>query len=392
MKLLLVPMVGGRGLGPIFRCLSVAEEANKYFDIAFLCKKEFKRFFYEKYLFYDDILPIKKTNQGNILLWNDAAYAMGLCDNEFVQKAFQHQLNIVREYEPDIIFAEYNLTILLVAQVLKIPIVSTVNWADTAEFTLDGAINEVQHKDAVLAYNKILEKYNYGGYKDISDLATSIPHLVAPTLPELQPELLTYNPVYSGSLLCNTLELGSDEIEIDDNNIYVYLTSCDIETEIWFPVIIRELSKLNLSVYIVSNQMIDDMIDNERIVVPPDFHLARFWPSLRVLQKSKLVIHAGSANIIAGALLNGVPSVMFPMNDGERLYNAKAVERKGGGSIIDEECFLKVGGLYDFIQRIAQNDMYNIYAMRLGKKILSLGGSRKVVELMMDLTNPERTN
>lgn len=383
MKILIVPMVGGRGIGPIYRSMAVANAAKEKHEILFLCKERFAPYVVKSgFNYVEDIEPTQKYPQGNILMWNDAAYAMGLCDENFVQKSFLHQLNVVKTFKPDIIFTEYNLTICAVANICNIPIVSTINWADTNEFSVDGKASKTLFPNAIEPYNEIFSKHSKSTYLDVSEMVTKIPALVAPTTKSQQPELEKYNVKYIGELLNRDYELD-ERLEVENENVYVYLTSCDLPAEEWVPIIITELSALKNPVYVVANDKVKQLLDGQHI--PNNFHIKDFLPSLTVMKKSKLVIHAGSANVVSGALISGVPSLMIPLNDGERLYNALAVQKYICGKIIEKNQFFSKGYLLSAVKEIFASNKYYSNAAALGAEIISLGGAKTIVNYFYDV-------
>ena len=383
MKILIVPMVGGRGIGPIYRSLAVANAAKENNEILFLCKEAFISYVTKSGFDYiEDIEPKQKFPQGNIIMWNDAAYAMGLCDEEFVQRAFSHQLKVVKNFSPDIIFTEYNLTICAVANICNIPIVSTFNWADTSSFSVSGVDHKILYPNAIDPFNKIFTAYSKTNYLNISEMVTKIPVLVAPTTPMQQPELEQYNVEYIGELLNRDYEID-DSLEVENENIYVYLTSCDLPVAKWVSAIITELGSLKNPVYIVANDRVKRFLDGQSI--PRNFHINDFIPSLTVMKRSKLVIHAGSANVISGALISGVPSLMIPLSGGERLYNSLAVQKFGCGKIIDEAEFMSKGRLLSVVNEMLENSDYCSNATMLGAEIIKLGGAKSIVEYFYDI-------
>lgn len=394
LKLLVVPMVGGRGIGPICRTLAVANFAKQFFDIKFFCSKKFAPFVEkEGYDYVLDVEPTQVFSQGDFIKWNDAAYAMGLCDEFFVKRAFSHQLKIVKEYNPDVIFTEYNLTICLVAKILNIPIVSTVHWADTSLFAIGNTQIPNKFNNAITTYNSILREYGLETYSDISSMVTDIPKLVAPTIEKLQPKLKIFNVDYVGELLNKKWETDVEvERDLPDNIIYIYLVTSDLTINKWFNVVLREFSDTNYQIYLVLNNQLEYYIANNKIIVPKNFHISYFYPSLSVLKKAKLVIHAGSANIISGSLINGVPSLLIPLFDGERLYNSIGVEKLGAGEIITENDFLREGSLFLRSTKLINSTHYNKRASELGAEIKLLGGVSKVCEILLKLAKKEDGN
>lgn len=385
MKILIVPMVGGRGVGPIYRSLAVANAAKENHEILFLCKEAFVPYVIKSgFSFVKDIEPIQKVPQGDILMWNDAAYAMGLCDDDYVQRSFLHQLNVVKAFNPDIIFTEYNLTICVVANICNIPIVSTINWADTSEFSINGESSKIFFHHAIDPFNKIFVAHSKSTYLDVSEMVIKIPALVAPTTPTQQPELSKYKVKYIGELLNREYEIN-EQLKIEQDNIYVYLTSSDLPVEEWCQVIISELSLLQNPIYIVGNKKVMKWLEGRSI--PDNFYIKDFLPSLSVMKKAKLVIHAGSANVISGALISGVPSLMIPLNDGERLYNSLSVRKYGCGEIINREAFLTKGQLLSTVKKMMANSDYYSNSVTLGAEIRNLGGASSIVNFFYDILN-----
>lgn len=386
MKLMMVPMVGGRGIGPICRTLAIAEEAKRFFEIKFLCSNKFVPFLQDReYSFVEDVDPVQVQEQGDIIKWNDAAYAMGLCNPTFVEKAISHQLQIVKEYEPDVIFTEYNLTICVVAKILNIPIVSTIHWADVSEFSIGKTHLPNKYPHAIDPYNDFLTRYGFCTYGDISQMVTEIPILIAPTLECLQPKLKNYGATYVGELINREWE-EDEKVEdtIEKDCVYVYLTTADIPIETWVKRVFIELGNKPFKVYMVGNDKVMRFIHNDNIEIPSNICVSNYYPSMSVLKKAKIVIHAGSSNIISGALLTATPSLMLPLNDGERLFNALGVERNGCGKIIRENEFLTPGVLSHMVEKYS-SDYYAQNSMALGTEIKNLGGRNRTVEIMKNI-------
>jgi len=384
MRVLFVPMTGGRGIGPICRCTAVADELIDC-EILFLAEKKFAHFLSDAgYKYVEDISPKPIGNQGQIFYWNDAAFVMGLCQNEFVRSAFAHQMKVVEAFKPDVIFTEYNLTILLVAKVLNIPIVSTINWADTDSFSLGEKKHTLLFPEAIKEYNAILSEYSIDNYNSIGDLALSVTVLTAPTTVFQQPELQNMEVSYVGELLNRSLEIDENiEASIATNNIYVYLSSSDLPTIVWLKAIFSIALQLDNTFYLVMKK--EDIISIRDMIVPDNIVIREWMPSLSVLKKSALAVHAGSANIISGTLMCGVPSLMIPLDDGERLYNSQAIQRLGCGLIISRDGFCDSGVCLSTIQSIINNRTYADNCKALGEQVKNLGGAKAIVQIISSL-------
>ncbi|MCZ7398830.1 MAG: glycosyltransferase [Candidatus Methanoperedens sp.] len=400
MRLLLVPLAGGVGLGPLTRCLAVAHEAKiRGHEVLFLCKDTFceivRKFGYRTYT-----APTSVRNQGQKLppfRLSDVAITLGWVEESYINSAIEAERQTIRSFRPDVIFTETQFSLPLSASIENIPWVAATSWADHPDF------KSPLYKDNETAsgfeerFNHILDKYSQPKINDICELAFLRAQIkIAPTTPELQPELQDIPDVhYVGSLLSPEMEdsfltpqperwLNSklpDVVENWEQNhpvIYVYMSPGDIKPNLWIPTLIKAFkdTRFNVIVTLAPLKILPNSL--------PNISNIKFFeslPAIKAIRRSNLVITHGGANTVTSALISGKPMMIFPDKYAERDYNGRAVERLGAGMNFRTEKFTPQDLLLN-AEKITSDSTFALNAKKIGDRIRKLGGSRSTFDLI----------
>src|SRR5579871_2869809 len=104
MRVLFLPMAGGRGFGPLTHCLALADEAKRRGHVvAFLSPPKFLSWI-DKEGFQTFNAPLPLPYQGQIpdsFKLADVALSLGLADVDFIEASIMAELHAIRHFQPD---------------------------------------------------------------------------------------------------------------------------------------------------------------------------------------------------------------------------------------------------------------------------------------------------
>lgn len=397
MRILLIPLSGGVGLGPLTRCLSVAHEAKiRGHELLFICKDTFceivRKFGYRTYT-APTPAQYREPKPPPFRL-SDVAIALGWVEESYINSAIEAELQIIRSFRPDAIFTETQFSVSISASIENIPWVAATSWADHPDF------KSPLYKDNENVYgfeeifNRILDKYRQPKINDICELAFLRAQIkIAPTTPELQPELQVIPKVhYVGSLLSPEMEDSILSSRVVNNKlpsvvenweqnrpvIYVYMSPGDIKSNVWIPTLIKAFkdTRFNVMVTLAPLKILPGNLPNV-----PNIKFFKSLPAIKAIRHSNLVITHGGANTVTSALIAGKPLMIFPDMYAERDYNGRAVEKLGAGMNFRTEKFTPQDLLLN-AEKIISDRTFAINAKKIGDRIRKLGGSRRTLDLI----------
>ncbi len=397
MRILLIPLAGGVGRGPLTRCLSVAHEAKmRGHEVLFLCKDTFceivRKFGYRT---YTAPTPAQyRAPKPPPFRLSDVAIALGWIEESYINSAIEVERQIVRSFRPDVIFTETQFSVPISASIENIPWVAATSWADHPDFKSPLYKDNETVSGFEERFNRILNKYGQPGINDICELAFLKAQIkIAPTTPELQPELQDIQNVhYVGSLLSPEMEDSflsprvvknrlPNVVESWDKNsplIYVYMSPGDIKPDLWIPTLIKAFkdTKFNVMVTLAPLKILPSSLPNV-----PNIKFFESLPVIKAICRSNLVITHGGANTVTSALISGKPLMIFPDMYAERDYNGRAVERLGAGMNFRTEKFTPQDLLLN-AEKIISDSTFALNAKKIGSRIRKLGGSRSTLDLI----------
>lgn len=385
-----IPLSGGVGWGPLTRCLAIAYEARRRdHKVVFLCKKNFARIV-RQFGYSFRLAPEPKPNgiKPPPFRLSDVAYELGWLDVRYLEHAVAVERSFIRAFRPDIIFTETQFSVPISASLERIPWVAAASWADHPRFSspLYSKKDTVYGLEAPI--NRLLQKYNLPKVTDVNELAYLRADMkIAPTIPELQPELRKVPGIeFVGYLLSPELESGElpSEVRRWDKKrpvIYVYMSPGDILPDQWIHTIASAFVHTKFRVFVT----LSPLIKQPKSI--PNVSNVRFFqrlPGSSAIQKADVVITHGGGNTVINALLYGKPLIVFSHLYAERDYNGHAIERLGAGMNFRTEEFTPTL-LYQHIDSILSKPFYRKNAELLQKKIKNLGGSKKTLDLIEEL-------
>jgi MGT family glycosyltransferase len=393
MRLLFIPVSGGVGLGPLANLIAIAETAAaRGHDTAFVVKHvwapQVRRLGFPT---YRTVTPARRKGASPPPFNLGAVGArLGWVEESFIRASIRAEREAIRSFGADVVVTTLQFTAPISAAVEHRPSVAIFSWADGPNFT-SPLYSSAQHGiDGVNIYNQILAEHGQSSIKHVCDLAFSRSELkLAPTIPEFQPELLSFSDIhFIGSLLSARLEADQLPNRIKNRAsasplIYVYLGPGDIPAEKWIPVIIETFSRTAYSVIVTLAQT-----DVRPDVAPsmPNIAFYEWLPGMAAITAADLVISHGGLNTVNNALLAGKPHIVFPDRYAERDYNGRSLSRLGAG-VNCSTGQLNPKDLRLIAEHLLSDSTYARSAAEIGHKIRKYGGTLRAVELIESREN-----
>lgn len=378
------------GLGPLTRCLAVAREAQKRGHApVFLCKKSFARiveqFGFTAYLAPEPRHGILSPSPYRL---SDVALELGWVEPTYVKKAIDREREVIRLFRPDLIFTETQFSVAVSAPSEHVPWVAAASWADHPKFTSPLYDDSQTIRGMEAPFNETLRLHNLPPVGDLNELAYLRADLmIAPTIPELQPELSEMGGVrFVGYLLSPDMEDGPlpPEVNVWDKTrpvVYVYMSPGDIGPDQWIQTIANAFASSEYSVMVTLSPL---AVQPKRIPQIPNVGFFKTIPGSTAIRRADLVITHGGGNTVTNALLFGKPMMIYSHLYAERDYNGRAVERLGAGHNFRTETF-RPKDLLSWARQITSQPSYSTNAQKLGRSIRQLGGSSAALALMEQL-------
>lgn len=390
MRILLIPLAGGVGLGPLTRCLAVASEARQRgHDVALLCKKSFLKIA-AQYGYKTFPAPSPKLSRITTYPFrlSDVAAKFGWLEESYIESAVREEQKVIRIFNPNVIFTETQFSVPISATVAGIPWAATASWADHPDFK--SPLYEDKHtvRGFEHIFNRILTRYGLPEINDINELAYMRANAkIAPTIPELQPELRKVPDVhFIGYLLSPEFEAGRlpsffDRWGTRNPIIYVYMSPGDIPPRQWIRTMIKTFEHTHFNVVVILAPLNILPLSLPSI---PNIQFVTNAPGSAAISRSRIVITHGGGNTVSNALLHGKPLVIFPHLYAERDYNGRAVENLGAGINLRTEQFT-ARDIMSYVRQILSDKTFAQNAQIIGKRMKMLGGSRRALDVLEKL-------
>ncbi len=378
MKILIVPMAAmAETSGPSSRCRILAEEFAKAGLEVATCRAEdvnykpiegIKNFFLEIPMpmglpapIAEKMFPIAQktgiTSRKTVNSFDQVLFLTGNLNYNYIYKSVDSVRKAIKDYHPDIVYSEFNISAIIAAHIESVPLYCTVSYPTQHAYAnkpeLSKGLNRYLREEGLSQVDSALQLF------DLADKS------FCPSIPELEP--IKKEKVF----FCGTLK-GKREYDHagNRNKIVVYMGNGTISAKKMKKVITEAFSKSRYDVYIASSYLGEEDTDN--------IHIAPYWDFEELLETAVLFINHGGQNSIIDGLIHGVPQIVVPGKIFERKYNAEGIEINHAGAIIPSTEFTP-----DIIRNTADqlidSEMIRDNARKLGEKLLSAGGVETIL-------------
>ena len=333
-------------------------------------------------------------------VWNmdHAAAMLGMMNTNFVKSHCHAMLNLMEEFEPDIVIDFLNPIACIAARVLKKPLISVIQ-ADGHPAN-KGFIwwKEPTKKipTATPAINRVLTGYGLKPIRKTEELCLGDLTLIVGS-PETDPIPQGSQGHFIGPLLWqkSNAELPSWVEDIDKGKPLIWVYSGNpryapkrtvADSEVILHASIDVLGTEDVQVVLTTGH---HTLPEEYLPLPKNFHFAGYVPGLALAEKCDLMIHHGGYGSCQTGLVSGTPAVIIPTMS-ERESNARRIASLGAGEFVvptaDKSGRKKIA-VEEFkakINRVITTPPYAENARRCGEILKSYGGVELAAGLIED--------
>ena len=417
-KILIVPMAAmAETAGPSFRCKQLVEGLMTVgIDVATCRAKDvnYKSVEGVQNYFLDIPMPMGLpkpiatrtfpiaqklgiTSKKTVNSFDQVLRFTGNLNYKYLKKSVESIRRAIHEFNPDIVYSEFNISAIIAAKKEEIPLYTTVSYPTQHEYAHDTKLSK--------GLNKLLKELELPSVDSALQLFDWADKRFCPSIRELEPieelkeelkvgrkndlKKLPGNICYCGTFKSikdhgsERIFEASDGIEADTylsdkkrNKILVYMGNGTVSATKTLSVMREAFGdskyiERNYEVYIASSYLKEEVIDN--------IHIAPRWDFSKLLDEAVIYINHGGQNSIVDGLLHGVPQIMVPGKVFERKYNAKSVADKNAGIVIEFKDF-DSGHIKEAFERITGADTMSDSSRKLGNLLRNAGGITNIIK------------
>jgi MGT family glycosyltransferase len=338
--------------------------------------------------------------------WTDLAQASTAWDvdemfgclfgnEEFIRAATGVQVDVLRDFAPDVVVDSFGLFTCLAARILKLRLVSVLqgNFHPASDgFLWWKSPRPTGLPSATPAVNKVAAEYGAPPVARCVDLLAGDLSLIVGT-PETDPLPAAANATYIGPIVWQrgnaTLPDWVATLDRDKPVIWVYSGNpryANAPTPIDSIVVIRAaIAALGNTLMQVVLTTGHQEFPKELGALPSNFHHAAYLPGSAMAERSDLMVHHGGHSSVMNELSAGKPAVIIPTIT-ERESNARRVVALGAGEIVlpvdgpDGEKQIDVSEFSAKLQRVLHEPSYRQSARRVAESMRQFGGAEAAAD------------
>ncbi|MEE3400069.1 MAG: nucleotide disphospho-sugar-binding domain-containing protein [Eubacterium sp.] len=292
----------------------------------------------------------------------------GNLDYKYLKKSVESVRNAIQEYNPDIVYSEFNISAIVATKKEGIPLYTTVSYPTQHEYAHDsrltGGLNHLLDKMRLPRVYSALQLFDWADKR------------FCPSIRELEP-IEELKGEEDSICYCGTFkaaeEIGSKKIGLSSRDkILVYMGNGTVSVTKTLSVIQAAFAGSKYEVYLATSYLPEETIDN--------IHIAPRWDFSKLLDEALVYINHGGQNSIVDGLLHGVPQIMVPGKVFERKYNAESVADADAGIVIDFRDFDAVH-VKNAFEKITSSDIMSDSSRKLGDLLRNAGGITNIIKL-----------
>ncbi len=313
-------------------------------------------------------------------------------NEEFVRAATAVQVEVMRDFKPDVVVDSFGLFGCLAARILRLPLASVLqgNFHPASDgFLWWKGERPAGLPSAAPMINKVAEENGVAPVARCVDLLAGDLSLIVGT-PETDPLPATAGVAYIGPIVWQrgnaTLPDWVHSLDSDKPVIWVYSGNpryANAPTPIDSIVVIRAaIAALgDASVQVVLTTGYQD-VPEEFGTLPTNFHHAAYLPGLAMAERCDLMVHHGGHGSVMTGLCAGTPAVIIPTIT-ERESNARRLAALGAGEIVlpvdlaDGEKRIDVDDFGATVRRVLNDPGYLRSARRVAESMRQFGGAQE---------------
>ena len=383
MKILIVPMAAmAETSGPSSRCRLLAEGfCRAGFDVATCMAKDVNyklingipNYYLEvpmplglpKAIAVRAFAVAQKTgivSRKTVKSFDQVLQLTGNLEYSYLKKSVASLRAAIQEYDPDIIYSEFNISAIIAAKKEGIKLYTTVSYPTQYGYS--------HQKGLAKGINRLLEELKLPEVPSPLCLFDWADKSFCMSINELEP-INKQQVFYCGSLKkCKEKNESFRKKDV----IVIYMGSGTVSAKETLKVAGEAYKNSNFEVYIASAYLKEGDYGN--------VHVAPRWDFDKLLSEAVLYINHGGQNSIVDGLINGVPQIIVPGKVFERKYNAQCIAHINAGVVLNKREFNaeRIRSLTDTIQN--RSDLYE-NAVSYGRKLIEARG----IDVILDEVN-----
>ena len=316
-------------------------------------------------------------------------------NEEFVRAATAANVDVVRDFDPDVVVDSFGLFSCLAARILQVPLASVLqgNFHPASDgFLWWKGERPAGLPSAASMINKVAEENGVAPVARCVDLLAGDLSLIVGT-PETDPLPAGAAVTYVGPIVWQrgNATLPNWVLALGRNQPVVWVYSgnpryANAPTPIDSIVVIRTAIAAfgDTPVQVVLTTGYQE-VPKEFGALPSNFHHAAYLPGLAMAEHCDLMVHHGGHSSVMAGLSAGTPAVIIPTIT-ERESNARRLAALGAGEIVlpvdtaDGEKHIDVAEFSAKVHRVLNDDGYLRSARRVAESMRKFGGAQEAAE------------
>ena len=313
----------------------------------------------------------------NVRSFEDVLHFTGNIDYDYLAKSVQNLRDAIKDFNPDIVYSEFNISSIIAAKLENKPLYATISYPTQTEY----ASNPKYAK----GIKKFLKENGLPEVYSALDLFKWADESFVPSIYELEP-IDKDNVTFCGSWKNRVWNSINEDKNTDNNNsginnknvILVYMGNGTISPNKMLKEIKEAFIGSEYEVYIASLAL--EKSDYENI------HVDKRWDFSKLLNNAVLFINHGGQNSIIDGLIYGVPQLICPGKVFERIYNGKSVEKVGSGKVLEHNQFKSEIIKYES-EKLINDNGFRENSKSIGDKLKSHNGIDCILDKINENSN-----
>ncbi|MGB7622293.1 MAG: nucleotide disphospho-sugar-binding domain-containing protein [Terriglobia bacterium] len=336
-------------------------------------------------------MPVPGYDPGELSsAWDlEQMYATMYSDEEYARADTAFHVDLVRNFDPDIVVDSFGLPTCLAARILRIPLASVLQGnfhPASSGFLWWKGERPAGLPSAVGVINKLAKEYGVAPVARCVDLLAGDLSLIVGT-PETDPLPASAHVTYVGPILWQrgnlTLPDWVGALSRDKPVIWVYSgnprygsASTPLDSIVVIRAAIAALGDAPVQVVLTTGYQ---EMPREFGALPSNFRHAAYLPGRAMAERCDLMVHHGGHGSVMTGLAAGTPAVIIPTIT-ERESNARRVMALGAGEIVvpvdgaDGEKHIDVADFSAKVHRVLAEPSYRRSARRVAESMRRFGG------------------
>jgi hypothetical protein len=311
-------------------------------------------------------LLLFRNHETPVTSFEQVLHLVGTTAHTFFARDVECLRQAIRTFRPDIVFAECRPAAIVAAKLEHIRVVTGYSLPMGKAYASNPEYNT--------GVNSFLQANHLPQVESVLDLFDWADRKVVPSSPELEP-LPEDNVVYVGPF--QSFEQPAVLVPLAQRTrLVAYMGSGVISARRLIRTLEQAFADTGYETYVATKEV--------KPFTRKAMHVDRWFDFSTLLPGALIYVHHGGQNSVVSGLLYGVPQIVCAGNKHfERQYNASSVVQVQAGVSLDAKDFTP-DSLREAVRALKEDPSYAQRAREAGEKLLSLGGVKRIVEILQE--------